>query len=166
MLPAALTSPKTYLTAGLTASMLMLASASPALAWGKSQQNFLAGVATTLAVEYLLRPQMFQPNRQPATTQYTPAQPQTPVTYSPAPSSSGTSLYQSPAARAFNAYSSNERRRIQSALAAYGYYRGSIDGAFGPGTYGAVQSYAANAGKAGMLSSQAGAFTLYDGLLF
>lgn len=166
MLPAFLTSTKKLAFAGLTASMLTTASAAPALAWGDNEQKFLAGVATTLALQYILKPSMFGAGhgRQPAPVYVPP--PQAPVYFTPAPSYQPTSIYQTPAASAFNSYSGNERLRIQSALASYGYYHGSIDGAFGPGTYSAVTAYASNTGKSGMLSTQAGAYTLYDGLLF
>ena len=91
---------------------------------------------------------------------------QTPVYYTPAPTYTTTSIYQTPAATAFNAYQPNQRKKIQSKLAAQGYYRSTIDGDFGPNTYNAVLSYANSLGKPSLLSNQSGAFTLYDGLIF
>ncbi|MEI6098406.1 MAG: peptidoglycan-binding protein [Alphaproteobacteria bacterium] len=87
---------------------------------------------------------------------------QDPVYYQPAP----VSIYGTPAGRAFNTYTSNERRRIQSTLTAYGYYQGGIDGAFGPRTYDAIDAYARNTGKTASLATRAGAYGLLDGLLF
>jgi Putative peptidoglycan binding domain len=156
MLPAFMTSTKKFTTLAVTAALVTALATPPAMAWGDKEQNFLAGVAATLLVGGLIqsshqqRPPAYVPPAQP--TYYTPP------TYS--------SIYQTPSATAFNSYSSNERKRIQSTLAAYGYYHGSIDGAFGSGTYNAVQAFATNTGKTSLMSTQAGAFTLYDGLLF
>jgi hypothetical protein len=76
------------------------------------------------------------------------------------------SVYTTPAAQAFNSYSRNERLRIQSTLANYGYYTGAIDGAFGPGTYRAVVTFAQSKGRLAELDTRGGAYTLYDGLIF
>ena len=92
--------------------------------------------------------------------------PQQPV-YAPVPyQPSYTSIYSTPSALAFNSYSINERKRIQSTLTSYGYYHSSIDGQFGPNTYAAVNSYAAATGKSSLLGSSSGAYAVYDGLLF
>ena len=158
MLPAMLNSTRKITTAGVTAVMISAAATAPAQAWGSNEQHFVAGVATTLALEYILNPKMFGVGRRAA--------PPAPVYYTPAPVYTTISVYQTPAASAFNSYASNERMHIQSRLASLGYYHGSIDGAFGPATYSAVQAYASNTGKLSLMSSQAGAFTIYDGLLF
>ena len=68
------------------------------------------------------------------------------------------------AAQAFNSYSSSERRLIQRRLSSYGYYRGGIDGSFGPGTYSAVVAYAQDEGES--LRSTASAFGVYDSLIY
>ncbi|AWB50180.1 hypothetical protein HYN69_02455 [Gemmobacter aquarius] len=85
--------------------------------------------------------------------------------YAPRPTHT-TSVYRTAAAQAFNSYSLTERRAIQRRLAAQGYYYGGIDGSFGPGTYSAVASYAADLGVSQRLSSREGAFGIYDGLIF
>lgn len=141
--------------------------AAPALAWGEKEQNFLAGVATAVVVgtiindikqkeraRRLVQPPVYQP--QPV---YTP-----PPVYQPNPGY--TSIYSTPAARAFQSYSSAERKAIQRRLAMQGYYRSGIDGAFGPGTYSAVLAYARDTRMAENLQSTAGSYAVYDGLLF
>ncbi|MDZ4135179.1 MAG: peptidoglycan-binding protein [Paracoccaceae bacterium] len=77
----------------------------------------------------------------------------------------GSTLYQTPAAQAFNAYNRTERRLIQQRLAAYGYYGGAIDGSFGPGTYRAISAYAQRGGAADRLGTQSGAYAIYDALI-
>ena len=146
---------KRNLIAGVTATSLVTAGATPALAWGKNEQQFLTGVLSVLAVQALLR----EANKRKVTRQ--PVY-QAPVRYEPAP----VSIYSSTTAQAFNSYTDNEQRRIQSTLSAYGYYKGSIDGSFGPGTYNAVTLYANRTGKTAMLDTRAGAYGLLDGLLF
>ena len=146
---------KRNLIAGVAAISVMAAGASPAMAWGKNEQKFLTGVLSVLAVQAVLR----EVNRSKVTRQ--PVY-QAPVRYEPAP----VSIYSSTTARAFNSYTDNEQRRIQSTLSAYGYYSGAIDGSFGPATYNAVALYANRTGKTAMLGTQAGAFGLLDGLLF
>ncbi len=152
--------------------------AAPALAWGKNEQNFTKGVVTALIAGALIqdwnRRAHAQPQPQPV---YVPPRPpvyqppvyqppvyQQPVyqppVYQPAPS-----VYNTPAALAFNTYSRNERLRIQATLANYGYYRGGIDGNFGPGTYQAIASYAQAQGKFQELQTRGGAYGIYDGLI-
>ena len=82
------------------------------------------------------------------------------------PRVSHSSIYTSNAAQAFNSYSRQERKAIQRSLRAQGYYRGGVDGAFGPGTYNAVVAYARDAGAAGHLRSAGGAYAIYDGLIY
>lgn len=159
MLPAFLTSTRKLVTLGATAAVITAMAAPPAMAWGDKEQNFLAGVVATVALAAILEPQLF--SKKPAAQN--PAQ--TPVYYTPAPTYTS-NIYQTQAAMAFNAYQPAQRKRIQSKLAAQGYYRSSIDGAFGPNTYNAVVAYANHTGKANILSSKAGAFTIYDGLLY
>ena len=152
MLPFMFAQTKRNLIAGATALAVLAAGASPALAWGKNEQQFLSGVAATILFQEILRDARRQ--QQP---RY-----QAPVRYEPAP----VSIYGSPVGQAFNAYSDNEQRRIQSTLSAYGYYHGSIDGSFGPGTYNALAMYASRTNKTEQLNTRAGAFGLLDGLLF
>ena len=76
------------------------------------------------------------------------------------------SIYRTPLAQAFNSYSRAERRLIQRRLAQWRYYRGVVDGSFGPGTYSAVVAYARDEGQARNLGTTAGAFGVYDGLIY
>ncbi len=154
MLPSMFANTKRNLIAGVTAFAVLAAGTSPALAWGKGEQQFLAGVVSTILVQQILKD--IQRNQQPQPT-YNP-----PVRYEPRP----INIYRSPTAKAFNSYTDNEQRRIQSTLSAYGYYHTTIDGSFGPGTYNAIALYASRTGKTAMLNNRAGAYGLLDGLLF
>lgn len=188
MLPSFFAKTKTSLIAGVTAVAVLAASGSPALAWGKKEQQFVAGAVTALALSALLahppraygQPQYQQPPRyyrprpvyQPPVYRppvYQPPVYQPPVYQPPVyhpPVYQPASIYGTPIGRAFNSYTSNERMRIQSTLTAYGYYHSSIDGSFGPGTYGALDSYARATGKTSLLASSSGSYGLLDGLLF
>jgi hypothetical protein len=159
MLPSMFANTKRNLIAGVTAVAVLAAGTSPALAWGKNEQQFLAGVVSTLVVGAIIR-DIRQQNaaQQPVPTpRY-----HRPVRYQPAP----VSIYGTPAGLAFNSYTDNEQRRIQSTLTAYGYYHGGIDGSFGPGTYAAITAYARHTNKVSLLNSRAGAYSVLDGLLF
>ena len=161
MLPAVKTNMKRAALVALMALSITALPAAPARAWGPNEQNFLKGVAATIAVQALIREAKKHP-RQPVYQQpaYQPVYAD-PV-YQPAPVHS--SIYRTPAARAFQSYSAQERRLIQRRLSAYGYYRGGIDGAFGPGTYNAVAAYARDEGQS--LKSNSAAYGVYDGLLY
>lgn len=145
--------------ASLTALAIAATPVTPALAWGENEQNFVKGIAATLLVQGIIRET--KPNRryQPV---YADPVPQ-PVYVAPRVQ---TSIYRTAAAQAFNSYSTRERLLIQKRLSAYGYYRGGIDGSFGPGTYSAVTAYAADQGQGSDLRSTAGAFGVYDGLIY
>ncbi len=168
MLPSMFTNAKRNLIAGITAVAVLAAGTSPALAWGKGEQQFLAGVATTILLGQLIKnsPRYGQPAAQPQyyqpAPQYRQPRAHRPIRYNPEP----VSIYGTPVGMAFNTYTDNEQRRIQSTLTAYGYYRGNIDGSFGPGTYTALDAYARRTGKQAELNSRAGAYGVLDGLLF
>lgn len=146
------------LTATLAAA-LAAAPVAPAHAWGEKEQNALLGltVAGTLGALYW--------KSQQAKVAPAPA----PV-YPPAPrpsvSSSGSSIYATPVAQAFNSYTYPERQRIQNRLKGWGYYTGGVDAAFGPGTYAAITTYARDGNETQRLATTAGAYALLDGLLF
>ena len=181
MLPVTFASAKTSAIAAVTALSLALTAAAPAHALGKNERNFLKGVAATLIIGAII-------NDANARTQPAPApKPQPGYGHRPRHDDRpqydnrdhrkehrttgrviGTSgsVYATPAAQTFNRYSANERRAIQRSLRAYGYYTGSIDGAFGPGTYNAVLAYARDTGGAHQIKSQAGSFGLYDSLIY
>jgi hypothetical protein len=156
---------KTTLLAGLTALSVAAVPATPALAWGDKEQGFVAGVATAVIVDEIIK------NRR--------ARMAAPVYVAPAPTfveprhsyveprrTASTSIYSTPAARAFQSYSLSERKAIQRNLRAWGYYRGGIDGAFGPGTYNAIVAYARDEGASASLRSTSGAYGLYDGMIY
>lgn len=159
---------KTTVLATAAAAMVAV-SAAPALAWGKKEQGFVAGVATAVIVDQLIEGSRHR-KQNPPPVYYAP-QPAPPVYYTPKPAPvyvepHRTSIYSTPAAAAFKNYSSAERRAIQRQLRAAGYYHGSIDGSFGPGTYNAITAYARDAGASGNMRTTGGAFAVYDGLLF
>lgn len=155
-------SAKTTLVAGLTALSIVALPAAPALAWGEKEQSFVAGVATAVIIDELLKnnrkARLY--DRGYTATGPTHVEPRT-VYVEPRHT---TSIYGTPAARAFQSYSASERKAIQRNLRAWGYYRGGIDGAFGPGTYNAITAYARDEGIS--LSTTAKAYGAYDGLLF
>jgi hypothetical protein len=148
-------SAKTSLIAGLTALSIAAIPATPALAWGDKEQGFVAGVATAVIIDEILK------NNRKARL-YDKGQTPVPTYVEPRPVYS--SIYSTPAARAFQSYSASERKAIQRNLRAWGYYRGGIDGSFGPGTYNAITAYARDEGIS--LSTTAKAYGAYDGLLF
>lgn len=157
-----LLSVKSTAIAAIAALSVAAGSAAPAHALGKNERNFLKGVTAAVIVGAIIndmqkKPRAVAPAPQPV---YVPPQP----VRHPKPAVQ-TSIYHTPAAKAFNSYPPHERRLIQSRLAAYGYYRSGIDGSFGPGTYNAVTAYARNARIGDRLSSMNGTFTVYDSLM-
>lgn len=163
------TKAKTSLIAAITAASIATLPAAPALAWGDKEQGFVAGVATAVIVDELLK------NNRKARAYdrgYTASGPTyvAPRTVYTEPRHveprHTTSIYSTPAARAFQSYSLSERKAIQRNLRAWGYYRGGIDGAFGPGTYNAVVAYARDEGATGNLRSTSGAYGIYDGMIY
>lgn len=151
---------KATLIAGLTALSIAAVPATPALAWGDKEQGFVAGVATAVIVDEILK------NRR--ARMGAPVYVAPPPVYAPAPVYAEprhtTSIYATPAAKAFQSYSLRERKAIQRNLRAWGYYRGGIDGSFGPGTYNAITAYARDEGQS--MRSTSAAYGVYDGLLF
>lgn len=155
---------KSTALAALTAVAIAATPAAPAYAWGDNEQNFVKGIAATILVQGLIREAKRPQRNQPVYVQPRPVY-QEPQYHQPSYQPQyQTSIYRSPAAQAFNSYSRAERRLIQKRLAAYGYYRGGFDGAFGPGTYSAVTAYAHDQGQS--VASNAQAFGVYDGLRY
>lgn len=149
---------KRNLIAAITAASIAAIPAAPALAWGDKEQSFVAGVATAVIIDELLknnRKARAYDRRHAAPVYVEPA----PVYVTPS-----TSIYSTPAARAFQSYSLAERKAIQRNLRAWGYYRGGIDGAFGPGTYNAVTAYSRDQGVS--LRNTASAYGVYDGMIY
>lgn len=159
MLPAV----KNTVVASVTALALAFTAAAPAQALGKNEKNFIAGAATALIINGLIRQDRAIRQLQPRYVQPQYAQP-APV-YQPRPTYR-TSIYNSAAGMAFNSYSRSERVAIQRQLSRQGYYYSSIDGSFGPGTYNAVAAYARDNGQGQQLASRNGAYAVYDGLLY
>ncbi len=141
------------LTGAIAAAAIAMTPATPAHAWGKNEQKFLAGVLATLAVGAIVN----EARKSNARPSYQPA-PQ-PV-YVPAPT-----YHASASASAFAEFSPASKRAIQQRLAAYGYYRGGIDGVYGPGTRAALEAYARDTGSEAALQSRDGAVRLMNSLL-
>lgn len=160
MLPAVTTSRRRAAIAAITALAIALPSA-PAFAFNQREQDVLKGVAAVLLFQGLAKgaqqPQYAAPQAEPV---YVPQyQPQ----YQPRATHS---VYRTPAAQAFNTYAPSERRMIQRRLSRLGYYRGGVDGSFGPGTYSAVAAYAQDQGQGRALNSAQAVYAVYDGLIF
>ena len=165
MLPAtALSTIKRSAIAAIAALSIVAIPVTPAHAWGDKEQNFVAGVATAVIVGEIIKNKK-RYNRQPAPMYYADPHAQ-PVYQQPTYHQPAASIYNTAAARAFQSYSSAERRLIQKRLRAYGYYSGGVDGSFGPATYRAVVSFARDEGSIRSLESAGGAYALYDGLIY
>ncbi|MEZ5913395.1 MAG: peptidoglycan-binding protein [Paracoccaceae bacterium] len=150
-------------TIGAVAALsIALASAMPAQALGRNERNVLKGIVGTLLVQEFIRSS--RRNQAAQQPRYVERRYYQPAYTTPAPRSTY-SVYSTPAAQAFNSYSYSERRIIQSRLSNWGYYNGSIDGAFGPRTYSAIQAYAGSGRGADRLRSVDGAYGVYDELL-
>ncbi len=150
--------------AALTALSIAIIPATQAAAWGQREQDVLKGLVGTIIVQGLIREAKRGDRNQPV---YQEPSPRPRHDYEqPAPRPHVNSIYRTAAARAFNSYSKSERRLIQKRLAHWGYYRGPFDGSFGPGTYSAVAAYAADEGQSRDLASTAGAYGVYDGLIY
>ncbi len=146
--------------AATAALCLAVALPAPALALDRHEQGIVAGALGLLFIQGMIQAANTpQPSAAPAPVY---RQPQPQPGYAPVQVSAS----RTPAAFAFGSYSSNERRAIQRSLARMGYYYGGIDGAFGRGTYNASAAFARDSGDSGALNSQAGAFGLYDRLLY
>lgn len=148
----------------LVTALAVATSAMPAHAWGQREQDTLKGAVGALVLKAII-----DDARRDRTPRYTYAPEPQPRHYrgnghghaKPKPA---VSIYSTPAAQAFNSYSRSQRYHIQRTLAHWGYYRGGIDGSFGPGTYSAVAAYARDQGQS--LNSTARAFGVYDGLIY
>ena len=161
---------KRALISSSVALALLGTSGAPALAWGQREQDFTKGALTVLLLGAIVKdarqhntqevqPQVYYPE-QPRPVYHQPVY-QPPVYHQPVQS-----YYATPAAQAFQSYTTGERRRIQAALANYGYYVGYVDGSFGPGTYRAITAYARESGQMAMLETRGGVYGLLDGLIY
>lgn len=152
---------KTAAVSAIAATAIFVGSLAPAQAFGDRERSFLQGVAAAVLVDKLITETRRPRYQAPPIVTFVPQQP----VYAPRPTHT-TSIYQTPAARAFNSYSRAERVAIQRRLANLGYYRSGIDGSFGPGTYNAVTAYARDAGQGDSLRGTNTAFGVYDGLIY
>ncbi len=160
----------TVLVTTVTVLALGLGAAQPAAAWGQREQDTLKGAVGALILKAIID----DARRDRAPIYHEPPAP----VYRVIPDEprhyhghthakpKAQSIYHTPLARAFNSYPRAERRLIQRRLAQWGYYRGGIDGSFGPGTYSAVVAYARDEGQGRNLGTTAGAFGIYDGLIY
>lgn len=154
MLPSVITA-KSHLIAAVAALSITALPATPAKAWGDKEQGFLAGVVTALVIDGIV-----DANKKKVIPVTPP--PPAPVYVDPTPVY--TSISATPAGKAFNSYTKAERKAIQRQLKSWGYYHGAVDGSFGRGTYNAVTALAADEGAS--LKTMAGAFAVYDGLIY
>lgn len=159
-------------TAAVTALALAVAAVQPAQALGKNERNVLKGVFAAVVINELIK--QGRSNAQPAPTYplhpgYGHHNPRPPV-YQPPPVQQPP-VHQHPgyqssvAAAAFYEFTPQSRRLIQQRLAAYGYYRGGIDGVWGPGTSAAVQAYARDVRSTQSLATRNGSVQLYNNLI-
>jgi hypothetical protein len=154
-----------HVIAAMTALAIALPAA-PAFALNQRERDVLKGVAGVLLFQEVLR----HSNKAQPQREYSPRdnRKRPPVVHAP-PQPAPThyvSVSRTPAAYAFSSYSASERRAIQRSLARAGYYNGHIDGVFGYGTYHATLGYARRIRAEGSLHTQAGAYGVYDRLLY
>ncbi|MDZ7905713.1 MAG: peptidoglycan-binding domain-containing protein [Cypionkella sp.] len=135
--------------------------AAPALALDRHEQGIVAGALGMLFIQGMIQASK-NPQQQPAQSAHPVEMPRKYIKSRPA----SVSAHRTPAAYAFSSYTMSERRAIQRSLARAGYYYGGIDGAFGPGTYNATMGYARAIKSVGAMNSQAGAYGVYDRLLY
>ncbi len=77
----------------------------------------------------------------------------------------GSGIHNTTAAQVFNNYAPYQRIAIQRRLSEFGYYNGTLDGAFGPRTHQALYEFARTAGKQDALGDAKGASQVYNALL-
>jgi len=126
--------------------ILALVSASPAFA-GKTTRAAVLGLIGGYAIgKYTSRPSHAAPSYR-------------------APRYRAQRYYASPMEQAFRTQSRFIRRQLQARMQEKGFYYSYIDGAWGPGTRSAFESYATNSGKTHLLTSYAGANEIMRALL-
>ncbi len=174
-------------TAAVAALSLGLALPAPAHAWGEKEQNMLAALAAAGLIGGLIyqnqrqravpvarapiqtyptyRSQNYYGQSRYVAPRYQAERYQAERYQAPGYYPSTNSVYQTPAARAFNSYTLSDRRAIQRRLANAGYYQGSIDGVFGPMTYRAITAISADSATRHQISTLNGAYEFYDAIL-
>lgn len=158
--------------AAATALSVAVTSVTPALAWGDREQGIVTGIVATLLFQEATNTRN-PPQPQPQPYPYPDPYPYPPHGHRPPPPPppqyqppSYGSVYRTPLGRAFQSYGLSDRKEIQRELRRYGYYRGQVDGQFGPGTYEAVLAYARRTGQRDAAQSMAAAYGVYDSLLY
>lgn len=163
-------------TAAVTALALMASTVAPAQALGKNERNFLKGVAAAVIVNEIVK----QGRAEAAPPRYAPY-PGYDARYGHDPRRAyddryghkrepqrqgyTRGYYSNAASSAFYEYSPQSRRVIQQRLAAYGYYRGAIDGVWGQGTASAMSAYARDVNASASLGTRDGSVRLYNALI-
>lgn len=157
-------------TATIAALAAAIALPAPAMALGKNERKFLQGMlaagAIAVIIDHNKRSNAATPDRDYG--YHTPDRGRPGYThpgYGRPDHGQHPPAYGSAAAQAFAEYSPASKRAIQTRLRAYGYYRGAIDGVWGPGTSGALQAYARDTGNSAALSSRDATVRLLNGLL-
>lgn len=171
MLPAYYQTVKRRAFAGVLALALAVPMGGPALALDRHDRGVVAGALGMLFIQGMIKASKTPP--QPAPVYAAPAPVYVPAPVYAAPvyaapvyAAQPVAATRTPAAYAFGSYSGGERRAIQRSLARAGYYYGPIDGAFGRGTYMAAASFARDTGSAAEINTQAGAYGVFDRLLY
>lgn len=159
---------KNATVSAVLALAVALGASGPAAAWGQREQDTLKGAVGALILKAIIddarrhNPPIYRTVPAPQPRYYYPPAPGY-GHYTPRPA---VSIYNTPIARSFYSYPVSQRYLIQRRLASWGYYRGGIDGSFGPGTYAAVVGYARANGMGRSLGTSAGAFGVYDSLIY
>lgn len=149
---------KPLVTAALIASI-----AAPAWAWGQRERDVLTGMVAATVIGSMVRQNREHPvaPSRPLAPTYARAA-YAPVAYAPVAHRAAGDIE---ARAAFGSFSGQARFAIQNALAQRGYYGGRIDGTWGPGTWAALQGYAADRGARQALRSYDGTMAVFEDLM-
>lgn len=140
------------LTTTVTALAIAASSVAPAQALGRNERNVLKGIAAAVILHEIVKQSRSEARPAPG-----PVSPYDPP-HRPAP------VADAPGA-AFRDFTPHGRRLIQQRLAAYGYYRGPIDGLWGRGTARAFASYARDVRASDNLATRNGSAQLFNHLI-
>lgn len=162
-------------TTGLMALGIALSVAAPAQALGKNERNVLKGIAAAVIVNEVIK-QTRRNDDRPSygyndgrydgqRDRYNERHREDRRYRDEGRHDRRQTQRQDPAAGAFYEYDTQSRRLIQQRLAAYGYYRGGIDGVWGRGTSSAIAAYARDIDAARSMGNRDGAVRVYNRLL-
>lgn len=160
------------MTTGLMALGIALSVAAPVQALGKNERNVLKGIAAAVIVNEVIK-QTRRNDDRPAygyndnryDNRYDERYREDRRYRDGNRHERRQSQRQDAAAGAFYEYDAHSRRLIQQRLAAYGYYRGGIDGVWGRGTSSAIAAYARDIDASRSLGDRDGAVRVYNRLL-